>query len=69
MPRNDYVVWEDSRPDFPLPSRGRGPPQVRPTISFQPTHYQKSFLLTGGMYLMKKMFKNIAKSAKSSAIN
>ena len=20
MPRNDYVVWEDSRPDFPLPS-------------------------------------------------
>src|SRR5699024_7245536 len=70
MPRNDYVVWEDiSRPDFPLPSRGRGPPQAHPMISFQPTNYQKSFLLTGGMYLMKKLFKNIANTAKTAAIN
>lgn len=64
MPRNDHVVWADiNRPDFPLPSRGRGPPHMHPMISFQPTNYQKSFLLTGGMYLMKKLFKNIAKSA------
>jgi hypothetical protein len=42
---------------------------MHPMISFQPTNYQKSFLLTGGMYLMKKLFKNIAKSAKSAAIN
>ena len=31
MPRNDHVVREDiSRPDFPLSSRGRGPPQAYP---------------------------------------
>ena len=35
----------------------------------QPQKGQKSFLLTGGMYLMKKLFKNITKSAKSAAIN
>ena len=38
-------------------------------ISFQPTNYQKSFLLTGGLYLRKKLFKNITNTAKTAAIN
>ena len=41
MPRNDHVVRADiNRSDFPLPSRGRGPPQAHPMISFQPTNNQ-----------------------------
>ena len=46
---------------FLCPAEAGGLPIAHSMISFQPTNCQKSFLLTGGMYLMKKLFKNIAK--------